>query len=331
MQRPIEHWETLRKSEAGDGVLEIPSLTTGVDSGFGHVRFAIGSRGEPRLLVPCGADTKIRFAPSNGKLSVTISKLQVERRTVHFIDVTCVLSALDSVFAELANEIVYRVSFGESPLKAVEGTISDFRSLLENAGNTHVTEQEIIGLIGELTVLHILTELSPSAVETWTGPLGQRHDFRRSNSAFEVKTSTRADSSSVHISSIEQLSEPQEGNLTLLHLKMERSANGALSVPNLVSKIINLGCSGELINQRLLALGCSSPDAPEWARARYSLESIDAYSVKDGFPRISSTMFQEKQLPMGIQDVKYTVNLLVAKDFLLSKEEKDALFKEMIS
>ncbi|WP_158559752.1 MULTISPECIES: PD-(D/E)XK motif protein [unclassified Herbaspirillum] len=331
MPRPIERWEQLRKSQAGDGILEIPSLSTGVDSGFGYVRFAIGSQGEPRLLVPCGADVKIKSAPSNSKLLVTVSRLQIDKKTVLFLDVTCVLRSLDSVFAELANEIVYRISTGESPLKAVDSTISDFRALLDNVEHSDVTDQQIVGLIGELTVLLALTKLSPSAIDAWTGPLDQRHDFRNGNDAFEVKTSTRADSSIIHVSSIEQLTEPKGGTLTLIHVKVERSANGQLSVSNLASQIIALGCSQELLSRRLLALGCSSLNSSEWDRARYALEHMDAYRVKEGFPRISSAAFPDERLPAGVRDVTYAVDLLAASDFLFSETEMDPLFRKMTS
>lgn len=331
MHRPVELWERLRESQAGDGILEIPSLSTGVDSGFGYVRFAIGAQGEPRLLVPCGADTKLKPAPLNSKLLLTVSRLHIDKKTAQFIDITCVPRSLDSVFAELADEIVYRISTGESPLKSVDGTISDFRALLNNVEHSDVTDQIIIGLIGELTVLHALAKISSSAIEAWTGPLDQRHDFRSAKDALEVKTSARADSSIIHVNSIEQLSEPEGGSLTLLHVKVERSANGELSVPNLVSQIISLGCSQELLNQRLAALGCTDPTSPRWSSLSYSLEGLDSYQVREGFPRISSAAFQDKQLPEGIRDVTYTVDLLAAKNFLLSEKEKDTLFRKMVT
>lgn len=329
--RPIERWNRLRDSSEGDGVLEIPSLSTSVESGYGLVRFALGPQGQPRLLVPCGPGVNLGAGPSNGKLTLTISKLLVEGKNVPFIDVMCLARSLDSAFAEISDEIVYRLSQGESPNLAVEGTISDFRSLLNDIEKKDISEHQILGLIGELLILRELASISASAVDVWRGPFEQRHDFRRKEKAIEVKTSARADSTLISISSIEQLAEPAGGSLTLAHVKAEQSEAGRLSVGRLAAEIVSLGADSSSLVRALAAMGCDEPDSTAWNRITFELEGMELYRVQNGFPRIISKQFPGGKLPDGIQAISYTVDLQAAKPFLLSGSEAEAVFKEMFS
>lgn len=53
-KRAIDRWRLLKISGKGDGILEVPSIDSGVETGFGTARYAIGAQGQPRLLVPVG-------------------------------------------------------------------------------------------------------------------------------------------------------------------------------------------------------------------------------------------------------------------------------------
>lgn len=306
-------------------------MTAGVDSGFGMVRFAIGPQGQPRLMVPCGAGVSLRKRASSDKLHVGISRYDVGGRTTLFVDVMCVDRALDTVFAELADEIVHRIAGGHGPAEAVESTIADFRNLLNNPSDRDVPDHEIAGLIGELYILRSLVSISPTAIKAWTGPFDQRHDFRRANDSLEVKASTRSDSTSIVISSIEQLAEPAGGSLTLVHLNMERAADGALSVSRLVSEVLAHGVGAQELAAALAALGCTDPDSDAWNRVRYSIERITGYEVRDGFPRITPAQFVGSALPPGITAVSYEVDLQTAATFRQSQQELQARFARIAS
>ena len=54
-------------------------------------------------------------------------------RSVSFLDVMLLERRLDNVFAELVSEVFARLEVGQTPHKAVAGTISDFRDLLQSA------------------------------------------------------------------------------------------------------------------------------------------------------------------------------------------------------
>lgn len=314
-ERPIAQWTRLRSTGAGDGAIEVPSLSSGVETGFGPVRLAIGPEGQPRLMVPCGATASIRGGVSSEKLSVTMSRYDVAGRSTRFIDVMCADRSLDAVFAELASEVVHRIAGGDGAVEAVEGTIADFRDLLQDAGERDVSDHEIVGLIGELVVLRDLSGHSPTAIAAWTGPFDQRHDFRHGAHAIEVKTSSRADATVIHVSSIEQLSEPAGGSLLLVHLNIERAANGDLSVAALCSEIVRLGVARSGLAEALTAMGCPDPASAAWNRIRFSLERIGGYRVARGFPRVTAAQFPNHILPEGILCVSYEVDLRAAERF----------------
>ncbi|WP_157745344.1 PD-(D/E)XK motif protein [Luteimonas chenhongjianii] len=330
-ERPIEHWNRLRVHEPHDGVMEVPSLASHADAGFGPVRFAIGSRGQPRLLVPCGAGARLKEDGSNGRLIKTISRYQVSGKWMSFIDVMCASPGLDSVFSELSGEIVRRIGEGRGPVVAVEGAIDDFRSLFRDKDVLDVADHQILGLVGELAVLRLLTEASPSAVHAWTGPFGQRHDFRRKSHAMEVKTSGRVDAASVSISSIEQLSDPADGSLTLVHVRAERADGGRLSVTRLVAEIVELGAPRPALEDALRHMGCHDPWSAEWNRISWDLEGLDAYRVRPGFPRVTSGQFEGGVLPVGVDSVAYVIDLASAAQFKLGHDEFDRVRKEMLA
>lgn len=330
-ERPIERWKRLRNSGVAETALEIPSLSTGVETGYGPVRFALGLEGQPRLLVPCGPGTTLATNRPDGKLSVTLSRLTHAGRATMFIDIMNTDRGLDPVFAEIADEILHRISNSTAPLGAVEGTIADFRELLREAGDQSVADSKIYGLIGELVVLRNLAQITPAAVEAWTGPYDQRHDFRRRKNALEVKTSSRADATTISISSCEQLSEPVGGSLTLVHLRVERADKGDLFVAGLVSDILACGVAKMSLEKGLAAVGCLNPSSPEWNRIRCDLEGLAAYRVGPGFPRITAAQFPKEQLPEGIKSIVYTIDLRAAQRFLMRDRDRDAAFQGIVA
>ena len=122
-------WAEIRNSGQGDGILEVPSRTTGVTTGYGEVRLAIGPLGEPRLLIPVGRPAGGTTAASHN-LYLARSSFRSGGKLEHFIDIILRNPHLGRVFSDLVEEILKRLKSGEGPETAVHGTIQDFRSLL---------------------------------------------------------------------------------------------------------------------------------------------------------------------------------------------------------
>lgn len=328
-KRAIERWRRLTVSGAGDGVIEVSSIDSGIATGFGTARYAIGAQGQPRLLVPIGGSINPRGLTSTPKLLVTTSNFKVAGKGTLFLDVMCQDRALDVVFAELAEEILRRIQEGHSPLKAVTASIDDFRELLKEKSPEKVPESKIQGLVGELEVLRRLTSYNKTAVKTWTGPYELRHDFRQGIHALEVKTSGRSNATHVTIHGADQLAAPIGGTLHLVHIRLERVENGQLSISTLFNSLLKLESDKGSLKASLDALGCPDPHAEEWNRLSYTLVGLKVYSVTKGFPRIIASSFNTGFLPQGISTLEYQIDLSHAKSCELSTTDCEIAFERI--
>lgn len=324
-------WSEIRASGQGDGILEVPSRATTVTTGYGQVRIAIGPQGEPRLLVPVGRPASGSTTAGSRSLFLSRSSFRSAGKLEHFIDITLRNPRLTRVFTELVEEILKRLENGEGPEKAVHGTIQDFRNLLARTPEGEIPLTKLGGLIGELVILERLTAMRPEALDGWTGPIGQRHDFRRRGIALEVKTSLRSDAARVTIHGPEQLLPPSDGRLILAHVRLEPVDGGAISVARLHHAIIEHGTDELVLDERLAELGCSDPNAEEWNATHFALEGIDFYAVLPGFPSVTSESFPGGVLPLGVVTLTYEIDLSTARGYLLDLARSDAALSEFAS
>ncbi|MDU9041950.1 PD-(D/E)XK motif protein [Pseudomonas corrugata] len=329
-KRAIERWKRLKATCSGDGVIEVPSIDSGIATGFGTARYAIGAQGQPRLLVPVGGNFTPRGLTSTSKLLVTTSSYNVLSKGTLFIDIMCLDRGLDAVFAELAEEILRRIEEGFSPLKAVVASIDDFRELLKQKPCEEILESKILGLIGELEIMRRLLVHNYNATEAWTGPFELRHDFRRGIHALEVKTSGRSDTTRVSIHGIDQLTPPNGGTLHLAHVCLERVENGQLSIGSIFTDLLRAGADRKTLEKGLESVGCSDPYGTEWNYVTYELEGLKVYKVFDNFPRITNSSFSGGHLPVGVSTLEYQVDLNNAKSFELSTSDFEIVFKRIV-
>jgi hypothetical protein len=323
VERAIAKWAHIRSKGLGDGFLEVPSVDAGVATGYGSARYAIGPNGEPRLLVPCGDLLLPKAMPSSRNLQISLVRFTIQGRPVRFIDVTSTNRQLDPVFAELADEVLFRLDSGRAPVDAVATTIADFVELLDSGDPERVDASLVLGLLGELLILERLVELDATALEAWVGPFEQRHDIRRGVHAFEVKTSGRSDAKVVHIHGIDQLLEPPGGTLALFHVRLERAQHGSISVASMCDRLVKRGASFNVLSRGLAELGCKDPASTVWNVARYEVEGVKGFSVTDGFPRIVQTSFPAGVLPSGVRDLSYCIDLDSASNWAVPSETLD--------
>lgn len=326
-----EFWGRLRSTGGGDGRLEVPSLSTQVETGYGPALYAVGPAGEPRLLVPFGSGNPPKDLGSGPNLFAGISIFKIEGRSASFLDVMLSDQKLDNVFAELVGEILIRLRDGQAPAKAVSGTISDFRTLLLGQGRKDPSKSELMGLVGELAILNRLVDLKPGAIAAWTGPFGQRHDFRSGDHGMEVKTSGRADAGRLCINGFRQLQPPEGGTLFLAHVRLERADEGPLSVAGLCNSIIEAGAPRDSLMSALSEIGCDEPFDERWNSTRFSFEGLDMYRVEKGFPRLSPDEFLEGALPGGVVTVSYDIDLSHAREFLIAHDAITETFEGFLT
>ncbi len=306
---PQENWETLRSGGIVNDELNVSTLEASVGNASGRVRFAIGPAGEARLLLPLGDREEIAEIFDSPAIRVTVSKFDVNRKTKRFLDLSCTLPDLESVFAEVANEILKRIGSDVLSAKAAASTLSDFRSLLIKPEDKVVDLSRVAGLVGELWFLNRLLESVPKAWLAWQGPLGDRHDFTAAKTSVEVKTSTKASKNLVRINTQDQLSEPSGGEIYLYHLNLERSGTGRLSISGLASSCLSLANDPARVTELLARMGCDDPSSEVWNRFLFRIERESLYKVRADFPRIHPSHFVSGFYPSGVSGITYDIDL----------------------
>lgn len=328
-----ERWLSLRSSTQRRDEVDVSTVTAGVDSGFGAIRYALTPEAAPRLLIPVSAggsasDVRKLGGPS---VDISITRLSLSGSWSLYIDIGLRERRLESLFGDLCTQIVSRIADGAPPLAAVGSCIRDFRILLAEESQAPVDVSTVLGLLGELVILREGAKRSPKAVDAWTGPLRQRHDFRGLGGALEVKSTGFLQSSTVHIHGLEQLSPPAATPLWLAHVVLERSAAGNVYVEQLCNELIAMGVQEDAIVSRLASMGCQDSKAPEWNALRTTLEAIRLYSVSDNFPRLTTSLLPNEQIPAGVGDVQYTIDLGSAADQLLPGTQHEHVYEAVFS
>ena len=184
--------------------------------------------GDPQLAIlvePGGGRLSLRLPPMNTSAPETgLRSVRLLNSADHLI-LTANDPPLFQAFYALILDISDRIQIMRtSVLEAVEDALRVWRRLLAGLGG--LTHEEQVGLTGELwTLLRRLDAVGSRAVESWTGPLGQAHDFRFDNDEIEVKT-TSGERRSHRISRLDQLQPSTGRSLWLLSIQLMRA--GAL-------------------------------------------------------------------------------------------------------
>lgn len=323
-------WTRLRAGGHEASGLEIPTLDTGVNTGFGTVRWALDGDGRPRLLLPIRASDHVASIGDSVAVTVATASYDLAGTPVRYLDLTCVIASLEGVFAEVGDEIINRISGGNSAVEACASTINDFRSLLARPED-EIESQRITGLLGELLILRRLLLIDPQAWQKWFGPESDRHDFHAGVLSLEVKTSSRVGNRIVRISAIDQLLEPSGGELVLVLCALEVTKGGALSVGEVASEVAALASDHMAVRDMLARMGCMDPESDAWNRLRYRQEGESAWSVRDGFPRLVPSSLAGGALPAGVGEVRYALDLGAADAFLMSDEELQIYLERIVA
>lgn len=326
----LEEWSMLRRGGHASSELGIPSVDTGIETGFGSVRLALGNAGELRVLLPIRHSERIAQVPSSPSLGIGIATYSLNGVSVRYLDIVCLAAGLDGVFADVSAEMMNRIRAGLSPVDACASTLDDFRLLLADP-TSGVTIQEVRGLVGELLMLRRMLRLDARAWQLWRGPMMERHDFRAGRLALEVKSSARVTGLSVQISAIDQLLAPTGGVLHLALYQLEQSTGGDLSVSTLAAEAMSMASDSLEVRTLLAAVGCDDPNTPVWNRANFRLEGEHHYVVGDDFPRIIPASFATGALPTGVTSLSYSIDLVAAESSCLAAVRADAHVTEMIA
>lgn len=184
-----------------------------------------------------------------------------------------------------------------------------WHKLLQRRSNAMLSEAEQKGLIGELLYLKDRIERDMdvlTALAGWVGPEGADQDFVYTDGWHELKT-TGAASAEITISSVEQLNNPDDGELVVTRIdKCSPAHAGAFTLYGLVHQVISMinsiPTAKEILIQKLAVAGYI--DIKDYDQQSFVFSSRQKYIVNSSFPR-----FLRDSIPAEVVNLKYTLSL----------------------
>ena len=198
--------------------------------------------------------------------------------------------------------------------EAIHGAMENWRLLMRQA--TMLSAERILGLIGELWLLGRLeSSLGSPALDAWTGPHGEAHDFRLASHEIEVKT-TRGERRIHTINGVQQLVPSEGSSLHVLSLQFAAAGAGeGTSLSELISAVRERFAAHSRAADFSALISGSFGIAPEregYYRERVKLRSSPALiAVDDDLPRITQADLDAIQRPEmhRITDVHFRLDL----------------------
>jgi hypothetical protein len=230
------------------------------------------------------------------------------------------------IFDVLINDIIESVlhlSDEKQIIKSFYNRLGKWKMLFEKYNPEGLSGECQRGLYGELHLLRTLLASnfrSLKIVQSWVGSMRAIQDFQFENSAVEVKISSGNNHQKVNISNERQLDESLVKNLFLLHFSLDVRLNSGQTLNDIVDVVrqmlINDIAGYSLFNQKLVEVGYFDVHKELYAETGYTIREREYYKIQDGFPRI-----KENDLPKGVGDIQYTINISSCSDFIVSESE----------
>ena len=298
------HWSQLRsmRPQSEDALAVIPIFVDGNET---RLSSAMDQAGQLHLLIP------VEHGPA-GTPPSDLNGLKVRHRR---LDTGAVLDlsappSHEQVFTPFCSEIVDAVvRQSREPWKAVAATIRAWQSAWKPARQA-MDKIVQVGLFGELLLLRsvMIPTLGPAAVDRWSGPDSERHDFVGGQLHIEVKT-TRKSRPEHEISRLDQLRAPAGCRLLFVSVQLEESVGGNESLATQVDAIVDLlrgdAAALDLFMTKMASMGWSEEVRSSGELLRFFLRGAEVYAVDDDFPRLPDDFLP----PSGVVSVKYTVDL----------------------
>lgn len=263
------------------------------------------------LLCPTGNQS----LPTPSQTSVINASVRKIGDDLHYQIGSRFSPLLREVYYFLAGVVHRAEKSGEALPAVVASELAAWEALLHIP--KFMDRNQVVGLLGELWVLwRIMQNLGADAVDCWTGPASEQHDFRLAADDLEIKT-TLSHSRDHTISGLDQLVTTEQRSLSVVSIQLKPAGGGpGISLRDAVSRIVQRlsvdPVSLKKFNDGLTAIGYRHDDDSHYSD-RYCLRSDPTLVPVNGeFPRITteslSTVLTSSSL-RRIRKVIYTANL----------------------
>ncbi|EEK57969.1 hypothetical protein bcere0004_8170 [Bacillus cereus BGSC 6E1] len=227
----------------------------------------------------------------------------------------------ERVLQNLVDHILVEV---DSPLYTVVYEVLDrWHNFFKRKWNSRLNPEEEMGLFGELYYINKWLEKFPDEppliIKDWKGPLKNRIDFVSKNSGVEIKAVAPKIRNEIKISNEKQLElNPVTDKLLLFVLKVEVNDAVGRSLQSIIEVI------DEQLIERAPSLAVKFKDlllevgviGEEYDENYFFVHEELAYLVNVDFPKLTS-----ENLPIGINNVSYSIDLSHCNNFKVSVED----------
>ncbi|RTL57424.1 MAG: PD-(D/E)XK motif protein [Sphingobacteriales bacterium] len=254
--------------------------------------------------------------PNINGLKLNIKQFKFNGKNIKtFIDLECNMDDYIDEFTEIVKEISKEIIiFKNSPIQSVTKIIENWKSFWSSKIKEILTVEKQIGLLCELIVLKRLCEINPSmALDSWKGPLGEKHDFTFSDWNFEIK-GTSGDGHIHWINGIDQLKLPEKKNLAFISFLLTGPhSNNSISIQSLIESIVLLHLKNkptliENFYKKLISVGYSRFFAEEYKKYGFEIHNSILFHIDENFPKLTSENLK-KPLNFRISDIQYKIDL----------------------
>ena len=204
----------------------------------------------------------------------------------------------------------------QKALYALKKRYITWKTMFRRDSANKLSREVLQGLFGELYFMkkYMLNRFGAAvAVQAWSGPDFKSKDYAVDTEWFEVKT-VGANTTTVHISSLAQLSSDHAGHLIVVKAEAmsDQFSNGESSIEELFKYIfaqINDETAEGIFLSKLSAFGFDSSD--ESFMSKFDVKSMTSYKVSGEFPRLTEKDITRPE----ICDVSYSLIINSLKDY----------------
>ena len=218
----------------------------------------------------------------------------------------------DDVFIAMSSDIIEFSRIEKQPkesLKRVLQRYAAWMKLLDHKRNALLSLNSQKGLLAELLFLRETIEngMKPSeALAGWGGPDGSDQDFVYEDGWHEIKA-TGVSSTQITISSVEQLDNPDNGELVVFRIdKCSPAFSNAITLYAMVHILFEIMKTetGTLEDFIMKLATAGYIDMIEYDKQYFQFSSKQCYHITDSFPRI-----KRSNLPTEIVNIEYQLSL----------------------
>lgn len=309
---------------------ELTRMATEVGTSTGTVVFAVDHEMRRHLLVPTDTvDPSFEDRKSPG-IHLFSTWLVGEAGRSPYIDLVCPDSRFARLFSRFADDLVSRLGASSEPARTCTISLARWRDMFRRVPDRALSHRQACALLGELVQLARLAAVHPNrALKSWTGWEKDRVDFRGGASALEVKSTLAREGWSVRVHGLDQLDDSTFEELHLLIYRFERVADGGMTLPETIQRLLDLGVDSAELHARLLAVGYSPHDR-SYDALRFDERERRLYRVGDSFPRLIRSSLVGGGPPDGVTGLQYTVSLDSSRSAPLPSSDLETVGRRLL-